>query len=175
MQSVTKRVLLWVIMGLIVITLAVAVNQYGVSLSVVSGTSMQPTLENGDRLLVSKWQLLFAQPHLGDVITFEDPEEKGRYLVKRVVGVPGDTIEIRNGMLYRNGNLIREPYINISIQDGNFGPEQVMPGKVFVMGDNRHRYASRDSRYQSVGLVPYGLINGKVEFIIWRPSLSTFL
>ncbi len=175
MQSVTKRVLLWVIMGLIVITLAVAVNQYGVSLSVVSGTSMRPTLENGDRLLVSKWQLLFAHPHAGDVITFEDPEEKGRYLVKRVVGVPGNTIEIRDGKLYRNGKLVQEPYIEISIQDGNFGPEEVMPGTVFVMGDNRHRSASRDSRYQSVGLVPYGLINGKVEFIIWRPSLSTFL
>jgi signal peptidase I len=176
MQDVKlKRWGLWGCIFLVALMLAIIVNKYGLSLSIVNGTSMRPTLQNGDRLLVNKWELLFGHPHKGDVITFEDPEQKGRNLVKRVVGVPGDTITIHNGKLYRNGKRANEPYIDVSIQDDDYGPVKVAPGTVFVMGDNRHRYASRDSRYQSVGLVPYGLINGKVEFILWRSSLSTFL
>ncbi|WP_051272085.1 signal peptidase I [Shimazuella kribbensis] len=172
---IAKRSILWGFVFLFALVLAILVNQYVVSLSIVSGTSMRPTLHNGDRLLVNKWELLFGNPHKGDVITFEDPEEKGRYLVKRVVGVPGDIIAVKSGQLYRNGHLAKEPYIDVSIEDGDVEPTKVLPGTVFVMGDNRHRYASRDSRYQSVGLVPYGLISGKVEIILWRPSLSAFL
>lgn len=176
MQHVgAKRSIFWGFIFLFALVVAILANQYVISLSVVSGTSMRPTLHNGDRLLVNKWDLLFGKPHRGDVITFEDPEEKGRYLVKRVVGVPGDTIEVKNGKLYRNGTLADEPYVDVSIEDGDFTPIKVLTGTVFVMGDNRHRYASRDSRYHSVGLVPYGLISGKVEIILWRPSLSTFL
>lgn len=172
---VARRFIIWGVIFLFALVVAILVNQYVISLSVVSGTSMRPTLHNGDRLLVNKWELLFGKPHRGDVITFEDPEEKGRYLVKRVVGVPGDTIEVKNGVLYRNGKRANEPYVDVSIEDGDFAPVKVQAGTVFVMGDNRHRYASRDSRYQSVGLVPFGLISGKVEIILWRPSLSTFL
>jgi signal peptidase I len=173
---VAKRSIFWGFIFLFALIVAILVNQFVISLSVVSGTSMRPTLHNGDRLLVNKWDLLFGKPHRGDVVTFEDPEEKGRYLVKRVVGVPGDTIEVRSGKLYRNGVLTSEPYVDVTIvEDGDFALTKVLPGTVFVMGDNRHRYASRDSRYQSVGLVPYGLISGKVEIILWRPSLSTFL
>jgi signal peptidase I len=96
-------------------------------------------------------------------------------LVKRVIGVAGDTIEIRDGVLYRNDVKVNEAYTNCPIEDGNYGPVRVKAGTVFVMGDNRHRYASRDSRYSSVGLVPYRLIDGKVELILWRPSLAASL
>jgi signal peptidase I len=172
---IVKRSIFWGLILIFALVTSILINQYVISLSVVSGTSMKPTLQNGDRLLVNKWGLLFGNPHKGDVITFEDPEEKGRYLVKRVVGIPGDTIAVVDGKLYRNGKLADEPYVDVFIEDGNFGPTKVVTGTVFVMGDNRHRYASRDSRYQSVGLVPYGLISGKVEIILWRPTLSTFL
>ena len=84
-------------------------------------------------------------------------------------------MEVRDGTLYVNGKKVTEQYIDTSIEDGNFGPVKVKPGTVFVMGDNRHKYASRDSRYESVGLVPFDLLEGKVEFIIWRPSLMTHL
>jgi signal peptidase I len=157
------------------VLVALAVNHFGVALSVVNGTSMQPTLENGDRLLVNKLIFLFEKPKVGDVITFEDPSQKGRYLVKRVIGTPGDRIEIKNGAVYRNGQRVKEPYADCPVEDGNFGPLTVKPGTVFVMGDNRHRFASRDSRYDSVGLVPYSLIDGKVELILYRPSLEAFL
>jgi signal peptidase I len=155
--------------------LAYAINQFGIALSVVNGTSMQPTLQNGDRLLINKFTFLFNTPKKGDVITFRDPSNPERYLVKRVIGLPGDTIEIRNGVLYVNGVAVKEPYINCRIEDGDFGPVRVKKGTVFVMGDNRHRFASRDSRYDSVGLVPFDLIDGKVELILWRPSLAAHL
>ena len=75
---------------------------------------------------------------MGDVITFEDPAQDGHYLVKRVVGVAGDRIEIRSGVLFRNGKAVSEPYIDTKIEDGDFGPVTVKPGTVFVLGDNRH-------------------------------------
>lgn len=165
----------WTVLILFSVVLAFCVSRYGVALSVVNGTSMQPTLHNGDRLLINKWKFTLQVPQRGEVVTFQDPHNQSRFLVKRVVGVPGDQIEIRDGKLFRNGEEVHEPYIDTSIEDGNYGPITVVPGTIFVMGDNRHRYASRDSRYDSVGLVPVKLVDGKVEFILWRPSLATFL
>ncbi|SFI58556.1 signal peptidase I [Thermoflavimicrobium dichotomicum] len=165
----------WTFIFAIVISCGLLVQEYGVALSVVNGTSMQPTLQDGDQLVINKLRFLIDSPKIGDVITFKDPSQTHRFLVKRVIGVSGDTIEIRKGILYRNGRKVTEPYINSRIEDGDFGPVIVRENTVFVMGDNRHRWASRDSRYPSVGLVPYELIDGKVELILWRPSLSAFL
>ncbi|MBA4543375.1 MULTISPECIES: signal peptidase I [Thermoactinomyces] len=165
----------WTMLVIYAAVFAWAVNQYGIALSVVNGTSMQPTLQDGDRLLVNRFAFVLDQPKVGEVITFRDPSDHHRFLVKRVIGVPGDTIEIRNGQLYRNGKKVHEAYTDCPIEDGNFGPIRVKRGTVFVMGDNRHRYASRDSRYSSVGLVPDDLLDGKVELILWRPSLSASL
>lgn len=165
----------WLVMLIMALMLAIGVNQYGVALSVVNGTSMQPTLHNGDRLLINKLKFLVETPSRNEVVTFQDPDNSKRFLVKRVVGLPGDQIEIRNGVLYRNQKKVTEKYIDTRIEDGNFGPIVVKSQTVFVMGDNRHRYASRDSRYQSVGLVPFRLIDGKVELILWRPSLAASL
>jgi signal peptidase I len=163
--------------GMVIAAMVVALltNQYGVALSVVNGTSMQPTLHHGDRLLINKFKFLLASPARGEVITFQDPADKHRYLVKRVVGVAGDWIEVKEGLLYRNGKRVMEEYIDTQIEDGNYGPVIVQLGTVFVMGDNRHHSASRDSRYESVGLVPLAQIDGKVELILWRPSLAASL
>jgi signal peptidase I len=170
-----QRWIYWALIVLLVPLFTWAFSHYGVALSVVNGTSMQPTLQNGDRLLVNKFMLLLRSPSVGDVITFRDPSDRTRFLVKRVIGVPGDVIEIRGGSLYRNGVRVVEKYIDSVIEDGDFGPIRVQPGTVFVLGDNRHRFASRDSRYDSVGLVPISLIDGKVEWILWRPSMEASL
>ncbi|MFC7440727.1 signal peptidase I [Laceyella putida] len=168
-----RRLYGWAMLLIYACLFAWTVNHYGIAFSVVNGTSMQPTLHDGDHLLINKFQFLLDKPKVGDVITFRDPSDPERYLVKRVIGLPGDTIEIRQGRLYRNGKQVREPYIDSLIEDGDFGPVKVRKETVFVMGDNRHRYASRDSRYSGVGLVPFTLIDGKVELILWRPSLAT--
>ncbi|MGA8943487.1 MAG: signal peptidase I [Thermoactinomyces sp.] len=165
-----KRLYKWVFLLIYAILFSWAVNQYGIALSVVNGTSMQPTLRDGDYLLVNKFVFLWDKPERGDVITFRDPSDPSRYLVKRVMGVTGDTIQIKNGWLYRNGVKVKENYTDSKIEDGDYGPVQVKPGTVFVMGDNRHRFASRDSRYKNVGLVPFELVDGKVEWILWPSS-----
>lgn len=174
-QKCGKRLCRWGLLIFYTVLLVWAVNQYGIALSVVNGTSMQPTLHDGDRLLINKFKFLYTTPSLGDVITFRDPSDTKRLLVKRVVGLPGDVIEIKAGKLYRNGAVVQEKYVDSIIEDGDFGPIAVKENTVFVLGDNRQRHASRDSRYASVGLVPFGLIDGKVELILWRPSVAAFL
>ncbi|WP_168188717.1 signal peptidase I [Thermoflavimicrobium daqui] len=165
----------WTLVFMHVTLFICLVQEYGVAFSIVNGTSMLPTIHDGDRLFVNKLRVLIDCPKIGDVITFKDPSQMDRFLVKRVIGVSGDTIQIKHGVVYRNGKMVSEPYIDTHIEDGDFGPITVMPNTVFVLGDNRHRFASRDSRYQSIGLVPIKLIHGKVEFILWRPSFSAFL
>ncbi|WP_054950565.1 signal peptidase I [Numidum massiliense] len=158
-----------------VVLLTFTVHHYGFSLSVVNGTSMAPTLQDGDTLFINKFYFVVTEPKRGDVITFADPHRQGRYLVKRVVGISGDVVEIRGATLYVNGKSVKEAYIDVPIEDGNYGPVAVKEKTVFVMGDNRHKSASRDSRYDSVGLVPFHLLEGKVEWILWRPSLMAHL
>lgn len=169
------KFLRWGITFALILVVALAINQLGIAFSVVNGTSMEPTLQDGDRLLINKFYFLVNTPHRKDVVTFKDPQNPDRYLVKRIVGIPGDTVEIRDSVLYINGVEEAEQYVDTDIEDGNYGPITVKPGTVFVMGDNRHKYASRDSRYESVGLVPFELLVGKVEYIIWRPSLMAHL
>jgi signal peptidase I len=171
----TRRIIKWLATITYLVLSAWTFNHYGMALSVVNGTSMQPTLQDGDRLLVNKFRFLVDEPSVGDVITFRDPSDENRFLVKRVIGVPGDIIEIKDGWVYRNGLRIHEKYTDTPVEDGNYGPVVVKQDTVFVLGDNRHLHASRDSRYDSVGLVPYRLIDGKVECILWRPSLTAAL
>ncbi|MCS1352750.1 signal peptidase I [Mechercharimyces sp. CAU 1602] len=175
MIKMGRKTLPWVRSLFFASLLALLVNQFGFVLSVVNGYSMEPTLEDGDRLLVNKLAMVVDSPELGDVITFEDPGKENRYLVKRVVGLPGDRIEGKNGRVYRNNKPLRERYVESTLEDGDFGPIVVQAGTLFVLGDNRTQNASRDSRYESVGLVPMDKVDGKVMLILWRPSLAASL
>ncbi|GGD87598.1 signal peptidase I [Paenibacillus nasutitermitis] len=138
------------------------------NLSTVEGQSMEPTLYEKEWLFVNKYSYRFGSPQLGDVIILKDPaegSEKKEYLVKRIVGVPGDKIEIRTGQLYRNGELVVERFTDTVIEDIDYGPFVVEKDRYFVMGDNRHARASRDSR--SFGTVPETMIRGRADYILW--------
>ena len=127
----------------------------------VSGDSMNPTLLNGDKLVVSD---VFYKPKQGDIVIFRKDEYKAEALVKRVIATEGQTIEIDfdRGRVYVDGELLDEPYIaepthnQLDFQ----GPQTVPEGCVFVMGDNRS--ASSDSRRAQIGMVDERLIVGKV-------------
>ena len=142
--------------------------------------SMEDTLLVGARILVAKFIygvkvpftdkriLNFHEPEAGDVFVFDPPPGAGEHkLVKRIVGLPGDVLEVRKGEFYRNGEAVKEDYIKrqafmrLSIQ--NFGPVEVPPGHVFAMGDNRD--LSRDSR--KWGFVPFENIKGQTFLTYW--------
>ena len=124
--------------------------------TLVEGTAMKPSFNKGDRILVDKnWNELKR----GDVVTFLYPKDKSKWYFKRVVGLPGETIEIRDGKVYINGQVLTEPYVDQSHNqaEANFPPRIVPENQYFVMGDNRDN--SSDSRYW--GTVDKELIKGK--------------
>jgi signal peptidase I len=138
------------------------------NLSTVKGSSMQPTLEDGEWLFVNKWVYWVGEPKRGDVVILKDPSGgfgKREYLVKRIVALPGDTVEVKNHELYVNGEKYNEPYIDVQFEDADFSSLTVEKGHYFVIGDNRHAGASRDSR--SFGSVPDEMIKGRADFILW--------
>ncbi|WP_027092921.1 signal peptidase I [Cohnella thermotolerans] len=150
--------------AVVVIVLQVYVFQ----LSKVKSVSMQPTLYEREWLFINKIAYEFGHPKRGDVVILKDPSEgadKKKLLVKRVIGVPGDTVEVRDGQLYVNGRLEVEAYTDSAIEDGDFKRVTVDAGHYFVMGDNRRLGASKDSRI--FGEVPEKTIKGQAELILW--------
>lgn len=130
----------------------------------VDGPSMLPTLRSGERLLVDKITYRFRSPEHGDVIVFRYPSDTRQHFIKRVVGLPGDLILIRNGVLLVNGVVVEEDYTSGPTL-GNFGPYVVEPNSYFVLGDNRNN--SEDSRSRRVGAVPRELIIGRALLRYW--------
>ncbi len=133
----------------------------------VSGTSMNPTLLNGDKMLVSD---LFYRPKAGDVVVFKtDNYDPDKALVKRIIATEGQEINIdfENGIVYVNGDPIQEDYINelTNTKLDFIGPQTVPEGCVFVMGDNRN--ASTDSRKKEIGMVDERMILGRVYCVIF--------
>lgn len=156
-----------IIAGAIVLLLKAYVFQ----LSTVKHQSMQPTLYENEWLFINKIVYEFGDPKRGDVVILKDPSEddsRKEHLVKRIIGMPGDTLEIRNGQLYVNGELKVERYTDVKIEDGDFGPLTVSANHYFVMGDNRHLGGSKDSR--AFGEVPIDLIEGRGDLILWPIS-----
>jgi len=123
----------------------VALVNLSTARAVVDGPSMEPTLHTGQFLLISRLHYLFGDIHHGDIAVFFPPGEDDR-LIKRVIGTPGDTIEIRDRLVYRNGEQLEEPYfINTPCTSRCSDATWTLgAGEYFFMGDNRNR--SRDSR-----------------------------
>ncbi len=128
----------------------------------VEGTSMQPSLNNNQFVLVNKLAYLFHAPERGDVIVFHWPKDTTKDLIKRVIGLPGDTIVITSYTVQVNGVVLKEPYISSQANPG--GQRLVVPSNdYFVLGDNRP--VSDDSR--DWGYVPRSYIIGKAVLVYW--------
>jgi signal peptidase I len=133
----------------------------------VEGTSMQPRLVDQERIFVNRFVYRVQQIHRGDVVVFWYPRDRSKSFIKRVLGVPGDKVEIRSGTVYVNDVRVDEPYLNPAFRDSkSFRPMAVPPGQYFVLGD--HRNSSNDSR--SWGFVAHDLIYGKAVFSYWPVS-----
>lgn len=154
----------WVVSILIAVVLAFFIRYFIVELYMVEGPSMRPTLVNSERLVVNKFIYRFKQPERGEVLVFKYPRDQSRDFIKRVIAIPGDTIEVKEGRVFLNGQLLNETYI-LERTRGSYPLSTVPEGHVFVMGDNRNN--SEDSRFKDVGFVPYTLIKGKAVIVFW--------
>ncbi len=130
---------------------------------IVEGSSMQPNFETGEWIIVSRLPYLLGAPQRGDVVVldFEEPQED---LIKRIIGLPGETVEIRDGLVYINGQPLEEPYINAAPRYTG-EPIVLGPDEYYVLGDNRNN--SRDSH--SFGAVSRDHIMGRAWLIYWPP------
>ncbi len=165
-----KEIYDWIHCLSIALIICVVIFAFFVRLIDVRGTSMNPTLNNGDKMLVSG---LFYSPKAGDVVVFKKDEyDPERALVKRVIATEGQVINIDfdNGIVYVDGEAIQEDYIMEPTTNkiDFIGPQTVPEGCVFVMGDNRN--ASTDSRKKEIGMVDSRLILGKAYFVIYPLS-----
>jgi len=169
---------------LIALAIALVIRTFVVQAFKIPSGSMIPTLEIGDHILVNRFiygfripytrvrLLPFTTPQRGDVIVFVYPEDNSKDFIKRVVGVGGDTVEIKDKRVYVNGRAWEDPFgvytdprvlpKSMDPRD-NFGPVKVPPDELFVMGDNRDN--SRDSRYW--GFVHVGEVKGKAFLIYY--------
>ena len=132
----------------------------------VEGASMENTLHNGDNLIVDKLSYRFHDPERFDIIVFPFQFQDNTYYIKRIIGLPGETVEIRDGHIYIDGSS--EPLEDVETKEymvGNYGPYTVPEGCYFVMGDNRND--SKDSRYWIHPYVSKDKILGKAVFRYW--------
>lgn len=155
----------WVRSILIAVALALLIRLFLFEVFVVEGRSMHPTLHETERLMVNKVIYHFDQPGHGDIVVFE--YEPGRDFIKRVIGIPGDSIVIKTGRVYINNQLLEEPYLLDNMEMNDFGPVDVPPGYLFLMGD--YRINSMDSRDPRVGFVSLEDLKGRAFFIFWPP------
>lgn len=149
----------WMIMFIIGFAIIFLIEHFVVKIDQVDGYSMVPTLQNNEYVLIDKLIYRLEKPQYGQIVAIQWGSNG---IIKRVIGLPGDVIQIKDGSVFRNGHRLIEPYIK-STTKGEFGPITVPPGDVFLLGDNRNE--SRDSR--SFGPVPYADIIGRADAVLW--------
>ena len=151
------------VIGLVVMVLFVAVRLFIAQPMLTHGNSMEPTLHDGDALLIEHVSYRLHDPVIGEIVVAIAPDD-GQSVVKRVVAVGGDSIGIEDGVLVRNGRAVAEPYADQTQMEGYFwGPVVVPAGQVFLLGDNR--LESHDSR--AYGPVAMDAVEGRLLTRLW--------
>ncbi len=170
MKKVLKEVLSTGIYLLIVLLLTYLVIMYVGQRTEVSGSSMEPTLTDGDNLIVDKISYRFNEPERFDIIVFPFQYQENTYYIKRIIGLPGETVQIdEDGVIYINGEVLYESYGREIIDSDKIGiaeePITLGPDEYFVLGDNRNH--SSDSRIPEVGNIKKEQIIGRAWLRIW--------
>ena|SRR6516164_8575289 len=163
-NTLRKEIRVWTRDLLIAIGLALVIIVFLYQPVKVEGTSMAPLLSDQERIFINKFVYRFEPIQRGDVVVFWYPLDHTKSFIKRVVGLPGETVEIRQGALSVNGKVIPEPYVPPQYEDNSdYGPYTVEKDHFFVLGD--HRISSNDSRV--FGAVPSQFIYGRAVFAYW--------
>jgi len=145
-NSVIREIMEWIIVVEVAVILAVVINLFFIVNAVIPTASMEPTIMTHSRIFGNRLAYLNSSPERGDIVIFKFPDNEKELFIKRVIGLPGDTVEMRDGLIYINGSdtALDEPYVK-ERPYGDYGPVTVPEGAYFMMGDNRNN--SADSRY----------------------------
>ena len=165
----------WGILIVAALVIAVVIRAFVFQAFYIPSESMVPTLKVGDRVLVNKLSYKLHDPRRGDIVVFKAPQAAAtaeiKDLVKRLVGLPGETIEGRDGRIFINGRPLSEPYLPDGTKSRTFGPEKVPPNSYFMLGDNRQ--FSKDSTF--FGPIERDDLIGRVFMRIWPLNHLGFL
>jgi signal peptidase I len=171
----TRNVVEWVAIVIGALAVALIVKTFLIQAFFIPSLSMYSTLDKGDRVLVNKLSYHLHDIHRGDIVVFERPPKVAdsdiKDLIKRVVGLPGDTVEGKGGRVWINGKALREGYLDDGTTTSEFQPQTIPDDQIWVMGDNRSN--SEDSRY--FGPIDTDLVVGRAFVRVWPiPHIHLF-
>ena len=167
MIGIVKELFGWIVFIVVVVAASYLIVTFVGQRTEVSGSSMETTLSSGDQLIVDKISYRFRDPKRYDIVVFPYRYEENTYYIKRIIGLPGETVQIVDGMVYINGSPLNEHYGNEVIEDPGSAAEPITLGddEYFVLGDNRNN--SQDSRASNVGLIHRDELLGRAWVRIW--------
>ena len=170
MKSILKELMGWIVYIIIIVALAWVIITFVGQRTQVSGHSMETTLSHGDQLIVDKISYRFRDPDRYDIVVFPYQYEEKSYYIKRIIGLPGETVQIVDGYVYIDGQQLDEHYGNEVMLDPGIAEEPVTLGddEYFVLGDNRNN--SQDSRAANVGVIHRKDLLGRAWIRIWPLS-----
>ncbi len=159
-SSVTKEILSNLAIIVIALGVGLFLNKYMIANAQVPTSSMETTVMAGDRIIVNRLSYIFGEPKRGDIVTFIYPDDGKTLYLKRIMGLPGETIQGKEGVIYIDGEALKEDFTQ-EVSYDDFGPYTIPEGTYFMMGDNRND--SWDSRYWEHKFVDIENIIGKAE------------
>lgn len=163
-NSLKKEINEWLKSIAFALVIAILIKTFLFNTTYVLGYSMYPTLHERDRLFTNKIAYIIGEPIRGDIVVLKAPDDPSKDYIKRVIGVAGDKIEIIDGKIYVNNQLFVEDYISEDAYTHSYDNNlwEIPKGYVFVLGDNRNKGASKDSRY--LGVISIKSIKGKASY-----------
>ena len=160
-----KELLEWILMLACTVAVVVVFNSFIVVNMKIPSGSMEDGIQVGDRIFANRLSYVNSEPERMDIVVFRYPDDRSQLFIKRIIGLPGETLEVREGRVYVDGTPLDDPYNPDGTMARDMEPVTVPPGTVFVMGDNRNH--SMDSRDETVGPIPLEKVRGKGLVLIW--------
>ncbi len=157
-RKIIREILSWALVFVVAFGLATLINRFVIFNVEVPSGSMEDTIMIGDRAVTSRLSYVFGDPKRGDIVVFPFPDDESIDYIKRIIGLPGETVEGRDGLVYIDGKPLNEPYVMAPLAQ-DFGPYVVSENSYFMMGDNRNN--SADSRYWKNKYVSRDKMKGK--------------
>lgn len=174
--DIKKEILTWLVLGVVAFVLAKVITNFVIIKAEIPSNSMENTIMTDDRIIGNRLAYLFSSPKRGDIIIFKFPDDETQKYIKRIIGLPGETVEIKDGHVYiydSNGNVLEgplnEPYIKEEMYTNGVLSFTVPEDSYFVLGDNRN--TSDDARYWTNSYVHEDKIYGEAWFR-YKPKLS---